>query len=297
MKEIKIPVQTLLTFMVILIITALIIGWWLGHQGWQIAEVDVGGVKIAPPTSTSTPTLQSGQIPSSPTPTPVSTDLTEATSANFTPIPFTPTLPPPNPNNLIINGSFTDGFTGWERELYDEENSAKAKIVPFSAGEFGSAIYIENKGKGSIYFSQKVDLPTLDVDFSVTFKSTSETTWWGDTISSAGIIIAYLDKDDNVLGGTIITNLDLSNVFLADTSFVGALHTPQDTNTRHILFVNSGEMYRDYTINLKQELEENLLGIPENLVKKVEISIVATANGPGVTASLTATDFKLIPRP
>ena len=77
-------------------------------------------------------------------------------------IQFEPTLPAPDPANLIVNGYFLDEFTEWKRELTDEGGLSKAAIVESNNSPFNRALQIQQSGLGNISFSQLVPVNSIN---------------------------------------------------------------------------------------------------------------------------------------
>lgn len=258
--------------------------------------VGLGPITFAQPTQTP---LIIESIPSL-APTPFQTQILPANASPTIEIqptviigetPFVPTPAMPNPNNLVINGSFTDGFNGWTREVLDQGGSSKVHIIPFASGDFGSALKLENQGKGGVYFSQDVLIPSVDVDFYATFTSKAEAGLLGGN-SQSDIWLVYSDGQGNELGKTVISNLP--GTAFTDTPLIGAPQTPKDTNQVHYFYMKNDTLIKDYKINIKQEIDENLLGIQSSQVVKIQI-IVATGTSSSFYSELIVTDIMLLP--
>ena len=80
----------------------------------------------------------------------------------------------------------------------------------------------------------------------------------------AMIGIIYLDAEEEMLGITRIINFNES--LFAGTAFVGAPDKLSDTNTIHNLTIESNKVYKTFSIDIKKEINNNLLGIdPEEI--------------------------------
>jgi hypothetical protein len=234
------------------------------------------------------PSLTPSSEPVIPTTAVPSPTFTEAST--IAPTAFVPTQAVPDPNDLVLNGSFVNGFDGWTRELLDNGGSSKAHIISFGSGRFGSALHIENEGKGGIYFWQIVALPNLNVDFSATFISRTNAGLLGGG-SQSDVVIVYLDSQEQELGRTIISNKP--GTAFTDTNLYGAPQTPKDTNQEHYFFVKNDTVIKDFRLNLSSEVQENLLGINVGQIAKVQI-ILATG-GSAFYSDLIVTDVSILP--
>ena len=203
---------------------------------------------------------------------------------------FIPTPALPDPNDLAINGSFVNGFDGWNRELLDNGGSSKAHIISFQSGKFGSALHIENEGKGGIYFWQEIILPNLNVTFSATFISRTNAGLFGGG-NQSDIVIVYIDSQDKELGRTIVSNKP--GTPFTDTNLYGAPQTPKDTNQTHYFYVKNDTVVKNFELNLLSEVQENLLGVDAGSVAKIQI-ILATG-GSGLYSDLIVTDISVLP--
>lgn len=248
-----------------------------------------------PPAASSAATFPTLPPSSTPSSDPVTT-ATAVPSPTFTETPaiaptaFVPTQAAPDPNDLVVNGSFVNGFDGWTRELLDNGGSSKAHIISFGSGRFGSALHIENEGKGGIYFWQSVSLPNLNFDFSATFISRANAGLFGGG-SQSDVVIVYLDSQEQELGRTIVSNKP--GTAFTDTNLYGAPQTPKDTNQEHYFFVKNDTVIKDFRLNLSSEVQENLLGINAGQVAKVKI-ILATG-GSAFYSDLIVTDVSILP--
>ena len=208
-------------------------------------------------------------------------------------IQFEPTLPAPDPANLIVNGYFLDEFTEWKRELTDEGGSSKAAIVESNNSPFNRALQIQQRGLGNISFSQLVPVNSINLTFSVTFESTAtEGVIWGFSGTGyAAIILDYYDYYMQSLGYTMLATINESP--FAGGPAVGAPDKIADTNTERYIRIESDQVQKNYTLNLASEITENLLGINPADVCYVKITLAAGSNDKDAEGTLTVSDLVL----
>lgn len=212
------------------------------------------------------------------------------------PIAFEPTPSEPDPDNLIINGYFLDNYSGWKRELIDEGGSSKTNIVSFGSSQFNRALHLSHEGLGDIIFSQTIEIPSTNLVFSASFNATStEGLIWGFSGTGyAMIVISYEDVNGEQLGFTRIINFN-ENLF-AGSAFVGSPEKLSDTNTSHNHEIDSEKTYKDFSINIGNELQNNLLGINESDVKAITIAFIVGSNDKNASAELIVADVVLKPK-
>lgn len=113
---------------------------------------------------------------------------------------------------------------------------------------------------------QTVNIPTTDLDFSVTAKLyaleySPTLTYW----AAAAICLRYLDANDNQLGETRIA--------------YKTPHSPwTSTSTIHLINVTDPNNWYNYSFNLNNELT-NLPGVNPAQIRKVQIALLDTTNG------------------
>jgi len=196
--------------------------------------------------------------------------------------------------NLIVNGDFRDGLSGWERRIGDlKQGASKAAVIDLDATESGRALRIEHHGNGHVQFHQSVRVPGPDLLFVASFQAE---TWEGRLkgFSGTGVVqigIEYLDKQSRSLGRTVILSY-VRNPF-ADLPLPGVPRREPDSYICHYIEVESGKFFKDYKINLKDEIEQNLLGIKSELVKEIAIAIWCGANHNQAGAILWVADVML----
>ena len=212
------------------------------------------------------------------------------------PFVFEPTLPVPDPNNLVINGYFLEDYSGWTRDLIDEGGSSKTNIVNFGSSQFNRALQLTHEGLGDIIFWQSLDIPTTNLIFSASFNATSTQgpIWGFSGTGYAMIVISYQDDVGNELGFTRIINFN-ENMF-AGSAFVGSPEKLSDSNTTHNYQIDSDKTYHNFTIDIQNELQNNLLGINASDVKSVTIAFIVGSNDKNASAELIVADVLLKPK-
>lgn len=206
-------------------------------------------------------------------------------------IPFEPTASTPDPDNLVKNGYFLDGYEYWERELVDEGGSSKMIIRESNNSDFDRELWMNQEGLGNLAMRQMVPIPTTRVTFSATFEmtNTSGPMWIFNGSGYAIIVLGYYDANQEFLGFTRILNVDES--FFTGTAFYGAPEGVSDTNTQHNIQLNSDQVYKNYTIDVHEELNENLLAINPSDVAYIQISLGVATPDSGSSGTLVISDI------
>jgi hypothetical protein len=206
---------------------------------------------------------------------------------------FQPTQSKPDPTNLVQNGYFLEDYDYWTRDLADEGGSSKISITNSNNSIVDRALNMEQSGLGHLVLSQKVKINDIDLNFSATFHTTSsEGLIWGFSGSGYAIVgLGYIDSNGDHLGYTRIMNINES--IFAGTAFIGAPESISDTNNQHNIMIESGKLYSHYSLNVKQEIESNLLGIDPSEVAYIEIVLIVGSNDKDAGASLKISDIVL----
>jgi hypothetical protein len=278
--------------------------------GMVPTTIGLGPITFAQPTQTSaianatSPSLaatpfqtQTLLVKDTPTVKIQSTSIRDVMPFVSTPVPPNPHNATPNPNNLIINGSFTNGFNGWIGK--EQSETSEINIIPFENSNFGFALKLENQGKGGTSFSQDILIPSADVDFHATFSSKAEFGIFDGT-SQSTISLVYFDGNGFKLGETIIRNIGGAEPnFHSNPNFAGILiyaypPTPKDEQQTHYFPMKNDSLIEDFAINIKQVIDEFLLGIQSSQVVKMQI-IISTKADSNHYSELIITDIMLLP--
>lgn len=197
--------------------------------------------------------------------------------------------------NLVANGNFKNRYDKWKRTIGDEgKGSSKSEIARYANANSGVALHIKHVGEGFIQYSQVIPVADADLIFSATFEAKSSE---GGMVAFSGtgvtqIALQYMDENENVIGQTILVNY-VKNMF-ADTPLIGAPRLAADTNTTRYLGFRSGVPYRGYKINIRRELEDNLIGVNAGDIRMISIGIWSSATHRGASTELWISDITLI---
>lgn len=197
-------------------------------------------------------------------------------------------------SELVYNGSFTRRFEGWERGIGDvTQGSSKVETVTFPHSNSNSALHIKHRGNGHVQFAQVVDVPHSDLTFSASFQASSHE---GPIMGFSGtglvqIALQFLDEDDGILGRTVLINY-VKNPF-ADTALIGVPRRKDDTYKTHYIEFGNGRFYKDYRLDLRKEIENNLLGTDIEALRKVAVIIWCGASGSQAGSELWITDVSV----
>ena len=197
--------------------------------------------------------------------------------------------------NLLINGGFLERYDGWKRQIGDiTKGSSQTEIISFPHGKSGKALHIRHKGEGYFQFSQIVFVPGPDLIFSASFQASSNE---GMIIgfSGTGIVqigLQYFDENGGKLGETVFVNY-VKNPF-ADTPLIGVPRRNPDTYKTHYIEFSKDRFYQEYGIDIRQEIENNLLGIEPDDVRQIAVVLWCGATHPQAGSELWITDILLI---
>lgn len=168
---------------------------------------------------------------------------------------------------LLTNGDFEQPLNvGWS-SAFGLQNTSDT-IDRQTYFDFDPDYEVRVKKYDEIYAKlyQTVNIPTTDLDFSVTAKLyaleyTPTATYW----AAAAICLRYLDANGNQLGETRIA--------------YKTPHSPwTSTSTIHLINVTDPNNWYNYSFNLNNELA-NLPGVNPTQIRKVQIALLDTTNG------------------
>lgn len=213
--------------------------------------------------------------------------------------PDTAYRPPPldDSGNGVRNGGFQDRFDDWTRSVDGARGKGTNEIVPFADARSGHALHLTYEGRGGLLFTQKVPVAGPDVVFRGTFRASSHE---GTMIGFSGtgiatVMLQYLDADGRFLGMTSFYNY-VQNPF-DHTPLVGVPRRGNGGNSVHYIDVEKERLYKDYELDIRREIEENLVGVVAEQVRTVAIVLYCGATDDGAGAELWASDLSLRPRP
>lgn len=214
------------------------------------------------------------------------------------PVPDTAYRPPPldDSGNTVQNGGFQNRFDKWTRSVDGARGKGTNEIVSFADARSGYALHLTYEGKGGLLFTQKISVAGPDYVFRGTFRASSHE---GPMIGFSGtgiatVMLQYLDEDGRVLGITSIYNY-VQNPF-ANTPLVGVPRRGNGGNDVHYIDVERERLYKDYEIDVRREIEENLVGVVAEQVRTIAIVLYCGATDDGAGAELWVSDLSLRPK-
>ncbi|HYR09966.1 MAG TPA: CHAT domain-containing protein [Longimicrobium sp.] len=207
--------------------------------------------------------------------------------------------PPPvdDTGNLVQNGGFQNRFAEWTRSVEGARGKGTNEIASFADARSGFALHLTYEGEGALLFAQKIPVSGSDYVFRGTFRASSHE---GPMIGFSGtgiatIMLQYLDGDGRLLGMTSFYNY-VQNPF-ANTPLVGVPRRGNGGNNVHYIDVEKERLYKDYELDIRREIEENLLGVVPDQVRTIAIALYCGATDDGAGAELWASDLSLRPKP
>jgi hypothetical protein len=198
--------------------------------------------------------------------------------------------------NLVQNGGFQDRFAEWTRSVEGGRGKGTNEIAPFADARSGYGLHLTYEGTGSLLFAQKIPVSGPDYVFRGTFSASSHE---GPMIGISGtgiatVMLQYLDADGRFLGMTSFYSY-VQNPF-ANTPLVGVPRRGNGGNNVHYIDVEKERLYKDYEIDIRREIEENLLGVVPDQVRTIAIALYCGATDNGAGAELWVSDLSLRPK-
>ena len=196
--------------------------------------------------------------------------------------------------NYLQNGGFQHRYNHWTRSIGDiNRGFSKAEIVPFSHAKSGKALHITHKGECHIQFSQVVPVPGPDFIFGGSFQASSHEGMIKSFSGSgaAQIGLQYFDAQSNKLGETILINY-VKNLF-ADTPLIGVPRRSPDTYKTHYIEYSGDKFNHNYEIEIRREIENNLMGIDPEAVRFIAVILWCGATHAQAGSELWVTDLFL----
>ncbi|HEU4881346.1 MAG TPA: CHAT domain-containing protein [Longimicrobium sp.] len=253
------------------------------HTDSPIVEENVGGSDSSGGGSASSPS-----------------SAAQATAPTAAPIAVVDSVyrPPPvdDSGNLVGNGGFQGRFAEWTRSVEGGGGKGTNEIVSFADARSGHALHLAYEGEGSLLFAQKIPVSGPDYVFRGTFRASSHE---GPMIGFSGtgiatVMVQYLDGDGQFLGMTSFYSY-VQNP-LANTPLVGVPRRGNGGNNVHYIDVEKERLYKDYELDIRREIEENLLGVVPDQVRTIAIALYCGATDDGAGAELWASDLSVRPR-
>ena len=199
--------------------------------------------------------------------------------------------------NYIVNGDFRDRQSGWHRSIGDITSGAsQVDFITIPHLKSGRALYVRHRGRGHIQFHQLADVPGPDLVFAVSFQAQSHEGmikgFSGSGVSQIGL--KYMDESGNGLGETILLNY-VKNPF-ADTPLIGVPRRKDDSYKTHYIEFAGGKFHQDYRIDIRREIESNLLGMEPEAVRRIAVILWCGASHPQAGSELWVADVSLSAR-
>lgn len=216
------------------------------------------------------------------------------------PVSFSDTVyrPPPvdDSGNLVQNGGFQDRFAQWTRTVDAEGGKGTNEIISFADARSGYALHLTYEGEGSLLFAQKIPVSGPDYVFRGTFRASAHE---GPMIGLSGtgiatVMLQYLDADGRFLGMTSFYGY-VQNPF-ANTPLVGVPRRGNGGNNVHYIDVEKERLYKDFELDIRREIEENVLGVVPDQVRTIVIALYCGATDRGAGAELWASDLSVRPK-
>ena len=200
--------------------------------------------------------------------------------------------------NYIRNGDFQQQYQYWTRAIGDiNKGFSQAEIISFTHGKSNKALKIRHRGEGDIQYSQSVAVPGPGLIFSASFQASSHEgpmkAFSGSGVVQIGMV--YLDYQGNKLGQTILVNY-VKNPF-ADTPLIGVPRRASDTYKVHYVEISSGSFKQNYQIDIRNEIENNLMGVDPDAVRSIVVVLWCGATYAQAGSELVVTDLSLRRKP
>jgi hypothetical protein len=163
-------------------------------------------------------------------------------------------------SNYVINGDFEQALTtGWTQTTYGSGAYIGRSTTYHPDADYEVYVY-KPDGSGYARLYQVVDIPTVNLDFSVSAKlyawDNNSGSWVG-----AGVIVGYLDESNALLGVTRICYKDAQCPWYSTSS------------SHNIQIYDS--LWHDYSFNIASELA-NLPAVDPEQVDKILVAFVDT---------------------
>ena len=207
-----------------------------------------------------------------------------------------PAPPPPLPEprehvksifpkgNLIVNGDFEEPWTvGWKRVVAAPSRGANHVRVVYSAdGEGDDDLYLRHTGESYMTLFQSIPVVSCNLLFSASFKLGPVKR----NGATSMIELEYGDKKGRYLGSTRLVNYHYSPFIYAKR------RSSLNTGFKHHIKMGT-RWYKHYTINLREEIINNLPGIMPDRVKEIVINFYVGGNHKRCVSELYADNLNL----
>lgn len=190
---------------------------------------------------------------------------------------------PPLKGNRIVNGNFEEPWTiGWERMVGDPSTGANhVKIVYSADGEGDDDLYLYHSGKSYMTLYQCVQVVSSNLLFSASFKLGPV----AGRKATSMIELQYGDSKGRHIGSTRLINYDYS-------PFIYGRRGTLNTGFVHHIKMET-RWYRNYTINLREEIINNLPAIDPDRIRDIIVIIYVGGDYKYCVSELYADNLKL----
>jgi hypothetical protein len=163
-------------------------------------------------------------------------------------------------NHQLINGDFSKPLSeGWTTQAEDIVGTHSIAATP----ESGAVVRKEMCGNATLV--QELALKTTELILSTRVRFSCQVTKPG-YYSTASLRVGYLDEDGKQLG---------------ETRIYSAAGSPswKSSNTLHLVAITDTGKWRDYKLNMGQELRTYLEGVDATKVKRLRLSLESFCSG------------------
>jgi hypothetical protein len=163
-------------------------------------------------------------------------------------------------NHHLINGDFSKPLSeGWTTQAEDIVGEHSITATP----ESGAVVRKEMCGDATLV--QELALKTTELILSTRVRFSCQVTKPG-YYSTASLRVGYLDDDGKQLG---------------ETRICSAAGTPpwKSSNTLHLIAITDTGKWRDYKLNMGQELRTYLEGVDATKVRGLRLSLESFCSG------------------
>lgn len=159
----------------------------------------------------------------------------------------------------VVNGEFNENWTsGWQKRIKNYAGDYEIKRMR-KGEDFYVRVYKNLCGSAEIFQIVKLTDLASTLSFQAKFSANSNAEEYA---AASGIIIEYLNSKKKRLGATYF--------YFSTPNF----SEWQNSSTSHLYKVSS-PYWQKFSLNIKKELEKNLLGIDKKEVKYIKISLLA----------------------
>ncbi len=217
--------------------------------------------------------LQTATFTITPTHLPTKTPTPKPTKINYE-----PTMPTPDPRNLVKNGYFLDGIEGWEQDFITDGGQGSREVIEYENSKYKKALYLHQERAGTIWFKQRIPVNTVDLDLSFNIQVDTNNSYSGNS----GLFVIYTDENDYILGWTRFCNGFVDQMHGAIV--VGNPRSLLNSSVSNNYHLDNKKVYKPVRINLKEEIESNLLGVDVEDIAAIWIAVYSSVD---VNASWT----------